>query len=433
MRSIIIKALLLSILAITVSGCFDVRREIKFYPNGSGVEKMYISLDKSFFDTFQAFSSQDVSGRQKRTLDTLLNSDLLQRGVYASVQRTPGTSIKDIIVTNKDDGSKEIYIEYIFDDPSVITKIIKELSFSFSNQLNVNFATLKFYEEPDKVRFKYVVRNASRAFNDSLITGTFSGLIAAKKVNTIIEFPFDVTGSNSQSQSGNVVSWEYPLYDVLQNQVEMSTEMTKPEGLDLTYAEKVVPQEKVTKNNNPLIRVQVYNANKEPVKIGTGIIVRENEGLCTIATNYGLMNLIEGQGYFSVIMNNDSLAGIDEMRETDLAPKSDLCYLRFSNYEKVKPLKFAPLDSKYGEKVKIFYYPNTLSSVVYSIDGTVTGTKKWDKISLIEVKPAKPLSLDGGAAFTEGGDFIGIITTAYDGEVGKLYFIPAMYIKSNMK
>ncbi|KXK41488.1 MAG: hypothetical protein UZ05_CHB002003114, partial [Chlorobi bacterium OLB5] len=88
---------------------------------------------------------------------------------------------------------------------------------------------------------------------------------------------------------------------------------------------------------------------------------------------------------------------------------------------------------KYGDKVKLFYYPNTLSSVVYSMDGTMTATKKWTKnCSVVEIKPKKPISLDGGAVFTESGDFLGMITKAYEGEVGKLYLVPAEYIKSQI-
>jgi hypothetical protein len=67
------------------------------------------------------------------------------------------------------------------------------------------------------------------------------------------------------------------------------------------------------------------------------------------------------------------------------------------------------------------------------MEGTITGQKKWNKISLVEIKPAKPVSLDGGAVFNDNGDFVGLITIAYDGEVGKMYLIPAMYIKTKVK
>lgn len=430
MKFLIIKIFIVFFAAISISGCFDIRREIKFYPNGGGIEKLYITLEKEFFDTFQTYASYDKTGRQKRKLDSLMNNELLQRGILTDVLRTGGTSVKDVLVTDKSDGSKVIYIEYTFDEPAAINKIVKEATYSFSNQLNINFTTLKFYDETDKVRFKYIVRNASRSFDDSLALAVFSSIIASKRISTSIEFPFDVTTSNSNSQSGNIVTWEFPLYDALYNQIEMNAEMKKQEGLDLPYAEKVEKQvEKIDKNKNPLIRVQVYNANKEPVKIGTGVIVKDDE----LVTNFTLMNLIEGQGYFSVILNNDSLAGVDEMQESDLDQKGDLVILRFNNFEKVKPLKYAAMDVKYGDKVRIFYYPNTLSSVVYSMEGTITGQKKWNKISLVEIKPAKPISLDGGAVFNDNGEFVGLVTTAFDGEVGKLYLIPAMYIRMKVK
>jgi len=146
------------------------------------------------------------------------------------------------------------------------------------------------------------------------------------------------------------------------------------------------------------------------------------------------MNLIEGAGFFSVILPSDSLAGIDEMTEKDLDPKQDLVFLRFGAPEKFKPIIYEQSSNvKYGDKIKIFYYPNTLSSVVYSMEGNISGTKKWtSKTKLIEIRPAKPITLEGGAVFTDSGRFLGMLTRAFEGEVGKLYVIPSDYIKTQI-
>src|SRR5260221_11483350 len=87
-----------------------------------------------------------------------------------------------------------------------------------------------------------------------------------------------------------------------------------------------------------------------------------------------------------------------------------------------KTYKFAQMESViYGTKVKVYYYPNSLSPVVYSMDGTITGNKKWTaNTSVIEIKPNKPLSPEGGAVFNEAGEFVGMITKEYEGEVGKI-------------
>ena len=114
--------------------------------------------------------------------------------------------------------------------------------------------------------------------------------------------------------------------------------------------------------------------------------------------------------------------------------KTDIIFLRFTNIDKSNPIKFASMDVKYGQPLKVLYYPNSLSPVVYSMDASVTGTKKWKKDnSIIEIKLAKPLSLEGGAVYNEAGELVGMITTAFDGEVGKIYVVPAMYIKARMK
>jgi hypothetical protein len=414
----------------TISGCFDIKRDIKIYPNGSGIEKMHVTLDKEFFDIMQTYASMDPTKKARKKLDTLNDNTLFNNGLTADVQRTPGLALKDLIITNTTDGGKEISITYIFDDPSAILRIITEATYSFSNQLNIIYSTLKFFDEGDKLRFKSVVRNASRSFDDSLALALFAKEIQTKSITQTIEFPFDVTASNAQTQTDRTLTWNFSLYDALYNQVEMTVEMVREQGIDINYADKIDKTiEKISKNNNPMIRVQVYNANKEPVKIGAGVIIEDG----VLVTNYELMNIIEGQGYFSVILQNDSLAGVDEMKEKDLVEPLDLVFLRFNNFEKTKTLKFAPLDVQYGQKLKILYYPNALSSVVYSMDCSVTGTKNFGKSKVIEVKPNKPLSIQGGALFNEAGEFVGLVTQAYTGEVGKIYAIPAMYIRAYAK
>lgn len=423
---------ILAVLACTlsVSGCVDVQRDIKMYPNGGGVEELRVMLDKDFFDTFQTYVSSDQTGRAKGQLDTLKDNVLFYNELMADLQKTSGTSIKDLIITDKD-GGKEIYVKYIFDEPNALINIIKESTFRYSNQLNIIWESIKFLQDDNTLKFKYTIRKANRAYSDELALSIFSGLMMSKTLSVNFEFPFEVTTTNASSQTGNLLRWTASMNDVVSNQVEMTAEMTPDKGLDLTYAEKVEKEiSRVSKKENPLIRIQVYNANKEPVKIGTGVIVKED----LLVTNFELMNIMEGRGFFSVILSNDSLAGIDEMQETDLVPSLDLVFLRFNNIEKVKSLKYAPLDVSAGTKVKIFYYPNPLSSVVYSMDGSISGTKDWTKRSkIIEIKPAKPLSPEGGAVFDVNGQFIGLLTKSFTGEVGKLYVVPGMYIKAQAK
>ncbi len=418
-------------LVLSVSGCFDVYRDIKMYPNGSGIEEIRIVLDRDFFDTFESYAAADQSGRGKNKLDTLKDNMLFYSGLMDDLQRTPGTSVKDLVITDKQDGSKEIYIKYSFDEPQALIDIVNEATFSFSNQLNIIWETIKFLQDENDLKFKYVLRKANRAYNDELALNMFSGLLLSKSVTVNFDFPFEVTTSNAQSQAGKLLTWTASLNDIVYEQVEMTAEMNPDKGLDLTYAEKVEKDiSKVSKKNSPLIRVQVYNANKEPVKIGTGIVIKED----FLVTNFELMNIMDGRGFFSVIMNNDSLAGIDEMLESDLVPKLDLVFMRFNNYEETKPLKYAPIDILFGSKVKILYFPNPLSSIVYSMEGTISGTKKWSKkTKIVEIKPAKPLNIEGGAVFNEKGEFVGMVTKAYSGEIGKIYVIPGMYIKAQAK
>jgi hypothetical protein len=430
MKRLSIKIFVLLALALSVSGCFDVQRDIKMYPNGGGMEELRVTLDKDFFDTFQTYASSEPTGKAKGQLDTLKDNMLFYGELMADLQKTPGTSIQDLVITDKD-GGKEIYIKYTFDDPQALMNIVKEGTLRYTNQINVIWETIKFLQEDNSLKFKYFIRKASRSFDDELAQSLFSGIVSQKTLSVNFEFPFEVTTSNAQSQTGNLLRWTSSMNDVDHNQVEMTAEMTPDKGLDLTYAEKVEKEiSKVNKKDNPLIRVQVYNANKEPVKIGTGIILKDD----LLVTNFELMNIMDGRGFFSVILGNDSLAGIDEMQENDLVPSLDLVFLRFNNYEKVKTVKYAPIEIASGTKVKILYYPNPLSSVVYSMDATISGTKDWTKKSkVIEIKPFKPISLDGGAVFDANGQFVGMVTQAYSGEVGKIYVVPAMYIRAQIR
>lgn len=416
---------------ILFTGCFDAKREIKFFPNGGGEENLTVTLDKDFFDKMQTLASLQPVWKKK--LDTLNNNTLLESEFRADVQRTSGTSVKELVITDLPDGGKQILLHYTFDEPNCLTRLVKETTTRYSNQLNIIFNILKFTDDENGLRFKNVVRNASRAFDDSVAQRIFQSTYATKKITQQIEFPFDVTATNAPTQGDNnkILTWETSLYDIMYNQVEMTADLTKPEGLDLPYVEKIDKSVgKVSQKDNPLIRVQVYNGNKEPVKIGTGIVLKEN----MLVTNFTLMDLLAGGGFFSVILNNDSLAGIDDMQERDLDQKQDVVFLRFTNSEKSKYFKIAQMENiTYGSKVKVYYYPNALSSVVYSMDGTITGTKKWTKnTSVIEVKPNKPLSPEGGAVFNEAGEFVGMITQAYTGEVGKIYLVPGAYIRQRM-
>ena len=412
-------------------GCFDMKREIKINPDGSGLENMYVTIDKEFFDKMQNLISVDKSGRWKKKLDTLNDNGLLENGIRTDVQRVGGTSIKELTVKSNADGSKQIYLQYSFDEPTALVKVFKEGTLSWSNGLPVQYSTIKFWDDGGNLTFKHTTRKAERSFDDENMNSVFEPMYSYKKINYTIEFPFEVKESNAMTQAGNMLTWEMTMEEAIRGQKIDTAALVKNSELELTYAEKIDRTiGKVSQKDNPLIRIQVYNRNQEPVKIGTGVVLRE--GL--LVTNFTLMNLIEGAGYFSVILPTDSLAGIDDMSEKDLDQKQDLVFLRFGAPEKFKPIIYEPLSNvKYGDKIKIFYYPNTLSSVVYSMDGNISATKKWTKkTSVVEIKPSKPISLDGGAVFTDGGRFLGMITTAYDGEVGKLYIVPSEYIKTKI-
>ncbi len=421
----------LLILSFFSAGCFDVKREIQMNPDGSGLENMYVTLDKDFFDRMNILATSDVTGKWKKRLDSVNDNSMIENRIKMDMQRVGGTSVKEVKVTTNPDGSKEVYLQYHFDEPSILIKAIKELTFSWSNQLAVQFSTLKFQYDEGYLLFKHTTRKAERSFDDELMNSVFSPTYASKKVTYSIEFPFDVKESNAMTTSGRTLTWEMTMENILFNQQTDTASLEKDPSLELTYAEKIDRSiGKVSQKDNPLIRVQVYNRNQEPVKIGTGVVLKD--GL--LVTNFTLMNLIEGAGYFSVILPSDSLAGIDDMSEKDLDEKQDLVYLRFGSPDKFKPIKYAPVANvKYGDKVKLFYYPNTLSSVVYSMDGNVSGIKKWTgKTSVIEIRPNKPISLEGGAVFTDSGEFLGMITQAYDGEVGKIYLVPAEYVKAQI-
>ncbi len=432
MKKIFVNLLVFTAALFILSGCFDVKRDIKMYPNGTGMENVTVTLDKDFFDKMQTLASLDASGRWKKKLDTLMNNTLLENGTRADIMRTSGTSLKELTVTNKDDGGKEIAFQYFFDDPGVLVKIIKETTFSISNQLPVSIASVKFLDENGNLTFKYISRKADRSIGDSLAVSVFQNSFAAKYLTLNIDFPFEVTETNATTRSGNILTWETSMQTIMFDQATDTAGFTKDPNVDLPYAEKVDRTiGRVSQKDNPLIRVQLYNANKEPVKVGTGIILKEGE----LVTNFALMDLMGGGGFFSIILPNDSLAGVDDMQEGDIVKKEDLVFLRFNNIEKTKTYRIASMEGvTYGNKVKLFYYPNTLSSVVYSMDCTVTGVKKWtSSTSAIEIKPSKPITIEGGAVYNDAGEFLGMVTQEFNGEVGKLYVVPAAYIRSKMK
>src|SRR5437867_413532 len=98
MKKYFISILFLFTITILFTGCFDVKREIKFYPNGGGTENVTITFDKDFFDKMQLLAAQDP--KWKKRLDTLNNNTLFEAGFRADVMKTSGTSVKDIIITD---------------------------------------------------------------------------------------------------------------------------------------------------------------------------------------------------------------------------------------------------------------------------------------------------------------------------------------------
>ncbi|MFI5145383.1 MAG: hypothetical protein ACHQJ4_07280 [Ignavibacteria bacterium] len=428
MKESIIKYLVLFSFLVSFAGCFDVKREIKLYPNGGGEEKIHITLDKEFFEVLNTYASQDQTGKAKEKLAIVSVNENFQPKIYGELLKTGNTSVQDCTITDKPDGSKEIYIDYTFDEPNAIIRVVGSLTNWFANNPEVVYSGSKFTDESGVIKYKNFYKNASRAFNDDLANSLFQSLMMSHRVEETINFPFHVTATNANSQSENSCTWSFSINDAMFNSVELTAEMDKPGDIDLPYAEKIEKIVKVDQKSNPLIRVMVYNANKEWVKTITGIVIKDDE----LVTSFKLMDLIEGQGYFSVRLNNDSLAGIDEMHEGDLDQSMDLCFLRFGNFEKVKPLKYAPIEVTPGASVKIMYHPNTLSSVVYIMDATMVGTQKMSGNYIYEIKPKKPISLEGGAVFNDNGEFMGMITTAFNGEVGKLYVVPGLYIKTRI-
>jgi hypothetical protein len=434
MKKIIFSLILFLLTIVLISGCVDVKRDIKIYPNGTGTENVYVTLSPQFYEILKSYAEQDNSGNGKKYQNVLTDESQLIQTITADFQKASGTQMKDIKVTTLQDGSKEIHLEYIFDNPQVLFGIVKTISFPYTNKLNVIWSTIKFLDDNTKLNFKWIMRKADRSFSDSLGQALFSPVINSTRTYINLEMPFTVYTSNAHSQSENVLRWDFLNSDILLGQVEMTAEMERVRGIDLPFADKPSKEEKVSQNVNPMIRVQIYNANQEPVKIVAGIIVQHTDKADLIATNFSMMNLVDGGGFFSVRRNDDSLAGIDDMKPEDLDQSVDLVFLRFNNNEKVKPLKWASLDVTPGQKVKIFYYPNALSPVVYSLEGTAIGLKKWKKNNkILEIKPSKPLSPEGGAIFNENGEFMGLITKAYEGEVGRIYAIPSMYIKTRIK
>jgi trypsin-like peptidase len=416
---------------VSTQGCFDIKREIKIFPNGSGEEKISVTVESSVADILKTYAAEDKTGKGQKILNFLMNNDLLQSELTVDMQKMPGISLKEVQISPKDNGSKEILIRYTFDAPATLVRVVKETTNFLSNEQNVSFTLLKFFDEGDAVRFRYLLRNASRGYDDSLALNLFSSLLQSKRVYFSIDMPFEVQSSNALYQTGNALNWDFPISDILYSQAEMTAVMKRETGLDLPFAEKIdKTTEAVSKSKNPLVRIVLYNANKEEVKNGTGIVLKD--GLAV--TNYRLMTIMEGQGYFSIKLPNDSLAGVDEMRETDYEKKSDIVFFRFNNMDPAKTLRLAPLsDVSVTQKVKIYYFPNTLGGTAYSMDGTVSGIKSWGKTNkIIEVKPTKPLGIEGGAVFTENGDLVGMITIAYSGEVGKLYVVPSDYIRAKL-
>ena len=65
MKNLFVKFIILFASAAAFIGCFDVKREIKMFPNGGGTENVTVTLDKDFFDKMHTLASIDNSGMEE--------------------------------------------------------------------------------------------------------------------------------------------------------------------------------------------------------------------------------------------------------------------------------------------------------------------------------------------------------------------------------
>lgn|GEM_PF-2772272 len=170
----------------------------------------------------------------------------------------------------------------------------------------------------------------------------------------------------------------------------------------------ISPSSLYAQNKSSVVTILTYDANREPLKQGSGFIVAPNR----VVTNY---HVIEGSSKVSVVFDDGTTVSVDSLAAG--SQEKDLAILPVATGTR-SPLKLGnELDAKVGETVYAIGSPHGLSASLSN--GLVSAFREEEGQFRIQITGSISPGSSGGPLFNSQGQVIGITTEKLkDGSFG---------------
>lgn len=206
------------ILALNLTSCISISRNIKVNKDGSGSEYVILNFDKSFFDIMTAFATIGDSSKVLEVRDSLYNDDDFISDFKQKLSNVDGLTLKEIYSSTNPDSSKTMYISYDFDKIDLLG-----ISMGSSKDEVMTGKVTVFYEDQgENVKFSYLQEDTRERETES--DSTYDDLMMqvaemfkGKEAVYNIEFSYDVLSSNAQLQDVRLLKWIYQMDELVLN------------------------------------------------------------------------------------------------------------------------------------------------------------------------------------------------------------------------
>lgn len=206
------------ILALNLTSCISISRNIKVNKDGSGSEYVILNFDKSFFDIMTAFATIGDSSKVLEVRDSLYNDDDFISDFKQKLSNVDGLTLKEIYSSTNPDSSKTMYISYDFDKIDLLG-----ISMGSSKDEVMTGKVTVFYEDQgENVKFSYLQEDtreretqSDSTYDDLMVQ--VAEMFKGKEAVYNIEFSYDVFSSNAQLQDGRLLKWVYQMDEMVLN------------------------------------------------------------------------------------------------------------------------------------------------------------------------------------------------------------------------
>ena len=231
-------------LALMLSSCIGIKREIKLYPNGSGREKMTITLNKKeIFDLQTMISSmgsdtasnnEDITELNSLFEDTLYLAEIRESFRKLEIRDSMKlTSVKEIL---SNDSMKTIEIKYDFKDIGhlISDRATANIGNNEKENIKLSETNVKLVKTKGAREFIYLLGKKpdedKPSLNDSLnmdSQGIMGMIFGNDTFELQVEVPGDIISTNADAVNGRVVKWNNKMTDLLKNMKTLKVKYIK--------------------------------------------------------------------------------------------------------------------------------------------------------------------------------------------------------------